>query len=198
VTDTAPMSANNHPGPEEIAAYLSNVLPPDARAVVDAHLSQCRSCRRQVTSAQALLRTRPRSMRWLAIPVAAAIVIVLIRPGTRRDDARTPQSELQRARAGSLTTDVALVAVTPADGDTIRGVSPRFTWRSRGPDVLYHLSLTDARGRALWTIDTRDTTVVLSPNVRLEVGTRYFWLVDALSATAVSWTTGTRTFVVSR
>jgi hypothetical protein len=192
------MSADNHPGPEEVAAYLSNALPPDARAVVDAHLSRCRSCRRQVTSAQALLRTRPRSMRWLAIAAAAAIAIVLIRPWTRRDGATTPPSEVQRARAGSLTTDATITAVTPADGDTIRDVSPRFTWRSRGPDVLYHLSLSDASGRALWTIDTRDTTVVLSPNVRLDVGTRYYWLVDALSASAVSWTTETRTFVVSR
>ena len=198
MTDTAPMSANDHPGPEEIAAYLSDALPPDERAVVEAHLARCRSCRRQVTSAHAVLRTRPGPTRWLVIAAAAVIAIVLIRPWTFREGATALQpSEIERARVGPLTTDLAIVALAPADGDTIRGANPRFTWRSRGADVLYHLSLTDTRGRALWTIDTRDTTVVLPPNVRLEVGTRYFWLVDALGTNAVSWTTGTRAFVVS-
>lgn len=129
--------------------------------------------------------------------MAAAIAIVLIRPWTLRDVEPTVEPEVERARVGPLDTDPTIIAVTPAEGDTIRSAIPRFTWRSRGQDVLYHLSLTDASGRALWTIDTRDTTVVLSPNVRLAAGTRYFWIVDALSANAVSWTTGTRTFVVS-
>jgi hypothetical protein len=96
-----------------------------------------------------------------------------------------------------VVSDLAILALTPADGDTIRAANLQFAWRSRGRDVLYRFSLIDTRGRALWALDTRDTAVVPPPNVDLEPGARYFWIVDALGANAVSWTTGTRTFLVS-
>jgi hypothetical protein len=89
------------------------------------------------------------------------------------------------------------VALTPVDGDTITAPTAIFAWRGRGADVLYRLSLTDGRGQAVWTTDTRDTSTVLPPNVRLVPGTRYFWYVDAVGANAASWTTGTRVFVAA-
>ena len=90
-----------------------------------------------------------------------------------------------------------IIVLAPADGDTISTAGASFAWRSPGPEVLYHLSLTNPSGRALWTTETRDTTATLPPNVLLEPGARYFWYVDALGANAASWTTGTHAFVAA-
>jgi putative zinc finger protein len=188
--------ADGHPSSEEIAAYLSDALAPSERAALEAHLARCRACRRQVTSAQALLRARPRSLRWIGLALAAALAVVLLRPWSFRDTG-AGEPNIERARPAAPAGGQAISALTPADGDTIAAAGARFAWRSPRPDLLYHISLTDPDGRALWTTETRDTTVVLPPNVRLEPGARYFWYVDALGTDAASWTTGTRVFVTA-
>lgn len=196
MTENDPTSANEHPGPEQIAAYLSDALGPEERAVFETHLSRCRACRRQVTSAHALLRSRPRPMRWVAVAAAAVLAIAMAGPWLRSATRTTASPDVERAGAVA-SGNAAIVVLTPADGDTISPTTAVFSWRGRGSEVLYRLSLTDGRGQAIWTTDTPDTSAVLPPNVRLAAGTRYFWYVDALGANATSWTTGTRAFVVS-
>jgi putative zinc finger protein len=196
VTENESERSNGHPGAEEIAAYLSSALGPDERAALEAHLSRCRACRRQVTSAQTLLHTRPRLARWIAAAAVAAAVIALIGPWSFRDAIRpTASREIERATPVA-TPDGGIIALAPAEGDTITASGARFTWRGRGADVLYRLTLTDSRARAVWTTDTPDTSIVLPPDVRFAPGAVYFWYVDALGANAASWTTGTRAFVV--
>ena len=196
MTENEPERSNGHPGAEEIAAYLSNALGPDERAALEAHLSRCRACRRQVTSAQALLHTRPRPARWIAAAAVAAAAVALIGPWSFRNAIRSEASrDIERATPVA-TPDGGIIALAPADGDTIVASGARFTWRRRGADVLYRLTLTDSRAQAVWTTDTPDTSVVLPPEVRFARGAVYFWYVDALGANAASWTTGTRAFVV--
>ena len=187
---------NGHPGPEEIAAYLSDGLSVEERDVINTHLSRCRVCRRQVTSAHAMLGSRPRPIRWIA--AAAAVLAIAMLGQWSFGSARRSfgSSDIERA-SGLTSNETAIVALTPAEGDTIAATATVFAWRSRGPDLLYRLSLTDGRGQALWTTDTPDTSAVLPPNVRLIPGARYFWYVDALGVDAQSWTTGTRAFVVA-
>lgn len=190
------LSPDEHPTPEEVAAYLSNALGPDERAAFEAHLSRCRGCRRQVTSAQALLRTRPRPTRWIVAAAAAILVFALIRPWSLVS-LGGPATDVERSGPSVSSTDRSIVALRPADGETVVATGVRFAWHSRGQDVVYRLSVTDGRGEAVWAAETPDTSVVLPHSVRLEAGRRYLWLVDALGANAVSWTTGTRAFVVA-
>lgn len=197
MTEHDPASTSDHPEPEEIAAYLSDALGPEERAALEAHLSGCRGCRRQVTSAHALLRSRPRPVRWVAAAAVAVLAIAMVGPWSFRGASRTtPSTDIERAAATSDQRP-AIVALTPVDGDTISAHTAVFAWRGRGPNVLYRLSLTDSRGQAVWTTDTADTSTVVPPNVRLVPGTRYYWYVDAVGANAASWTTGTRVFVVA-
>jgi putative zinc finger protein len=196
VSENDSASASDHPGPENIAAYLSGGLGVDDRARLEAHLARCRACRRQVTSAHALLRSRPRPMRWVAAAAVAALAIALIGPWSFRGANRPTSPDIERAAPGGTETP-AIVALTPIDGDTISATTAVFAWRPHGRDVLYRLSVTDGQGRAVWTTDTADTSIALPPNVRLTSGTRYYWYVDAVGANAVSWTTGTRVFMVA-
>jgi len=128
--------------------------------------------------------------------MAAALAFFLLRPWSFRDTT-VGGSDIERARPAAPAGDQAISALTPADGDTISAAGARFSWRGPRPELLYHLTLTDPGGRAVWATETRDTTAVLPPNVRLEPGARYFWFVDALGTDAASWTTGTRVFVVA-
>jgi len=190
------VTVEGHPSPEQIAAYLSNALAPIERAAMEAHLARCRACRRQVTSAHALLRARPRSIRWIGLAAAAALALVLLRPWASRDTS-AGGPDIERARPAASAGSQAISALTPPDGDTVAAAGARFSWRGPRPELLYHLTLTDPGGRAVWATETRDTTVVLPPNVHLVPGARYFWYVDALGTDAASWTTGTRVFVAS-
>ena len=196
MTENDSASVSSHPRPEEIAAYLSHGLEADERARIEGHLSQCRVCRRQVTAAHALLRSRPRSLRWVTAAAAAAVAIALIGPWSPRGSRTGTSPEVERARPTGRDAP-AIAALSPTDGDTIPAANAVFLWRSRGRDVLYRLSVTDRRGQAVWTTDTPDTTAVLPPNVLLVPGTRYYWYVDAVGANAASWTTGTRVFMVA-
>lgn len=196
MTERDPAAVSEHPGPEEVAAYLSGGLGTEAREGMEAHLAQCRACRRQVTSAQALLRSRPRPMRWVVAAAAAAVAIALVGPWSLGGGRKTgPSEDIERARPAG--TEAGIVAVRPADGDTVAATDVVFTWRARAQDLLYRLSVTDGRGQTVWTADTRDTSIVVPPNVRLIPGTRYYWYVDGGGATAASWTTGTRVLVVA-
>ena len=195
MTERDPATVSEHPGPEEIAAYLSGGLGREERESVEAHLARCRLCRRQVTAAQALLRSRPRPARWVLVAAAAALAIALIGPWSFRGGRGTaPSLDIERARPSEA---LAIPIVKPADGDTILPRDVVFTWRHVGGDVLYRLSITDERGLSIWTTDTPDTLVSLSPNVHLTPGARYFWYVDALGANAASRTTGTHAFLVA-
>ena len=148
-----------------------------------------------MTSAHALLRSRPRSLRWIGLVAAAALAVVLLRPWSFRDT-RAGGPEIERARP-AVGGAQAISALTPRDGDTVAAAGARFSWRGPRPELLYHLTLTDPGGRPVWATETRDTSVALPPNVHLDPGARYFWYVDALGTDAASWTTGTRVFVTA-
>ena len=185
-----------HPTSEEIAAYLGDALTPEARALVEEHLAACRECRQEVTLARRVLRkSRPRQPLLWSLPLAAAAVLAIVlvakapRSGSLRD-------EPLRSEQGSGADAAATIRIlAPAEGDTVAIGAVRFTWQTQPSSPLYHFSLTEASGRAVWTGETTESTLTLPPTVSLDRGRTYFWTVDALGADGRSLTTRNHRFV---
>ena len=184
-----------HPSSEEVAAYLSNGLAPDARLVLEAHLAECRRCRTEITSARRLLASeRSRKWQWMvpsAVAAAAAVVFVATSSWHARDElTRAPN----RTSSGSA---VNLAIVSPADQAVVTGI-PMFTWRAGGADALYRFSITDPGGASIWLADTRDTTISLPRDVSLDANREYLWNVDAIDTEGATVASGAHRFRVSR
>lgn len=188
-----------HPAAEDIAAYLSGRLSPEANSALEAHLADCRECRQLVTSSRRLLRTHrtPGRLIWLAPPAAAAILAIILL-------ARVPGSdpsgaELLRSDSGAAGSEPTIVIpiVSPAEGSMASADSTVFVWRAQTGSPLYRLSLTDAAGREVWSGETTDTTLALPARVPLEPGRTYFWTVDALTADGLSMTTRSKRFSIA-
>ena len=185
-----------HPETEEIAAYLSDALPPPARATLEAHLAGCRPCREEVTSARQLLETRALRNRWpVMVPAAAAAVLLLALLG-RGLVSPLPVEDTVRAGGEADGADgvPSIHVLSPREGGTVARDGILFAWAGQAGRPLYRLTLTDASGRAVWMGDASDTTLALPATVTLAPGRTYFWYVDALDSAGRSLTTGTRTF----
>ena len=184
-----------HPSSEDIAAYLGDALVPEARAAVEEHLAGCRECRLEVTTARRLLRTsrRRKPLVW-SIPLAAAAVLAIMLV-SRAPGPKSLGDEPLRSQQGSADATATIGILAPAEGDTIGPADVVFSWRAQAGAPLYHLSLTDASGRAVWTGETSDSTLTLPVTVALDRGRTYFWTVDALSADGRSLTTRNHRFV---
>ena len=192
-------SMTQHPETEEIAAYLSDALSPSARITLEAHLAGCRPCRQEVTSARRMLEVRSRRSRWpIVVPVAAAAVLALAILG---QGVFPPRAEEEVVRGTGEVAEAETVpsirVLSPADGEPAASRAILFAWVGQTGRPLYRLTLTDGSGRALWTGDTIDTTLVLPASVPLAPGRTYFWNVDALDSAGRSLTTGTRRFSIA-
>jgi anti-sigma factor RsiW len=194
--DGEPMS--QHPATEAIAAYLSGALSPPEQTTLETHLSHCRSCRQEVSSARRLVLSRRAPRRWLLMaPLAAAAVLAILLVGR---PLRRPEPAGEPARAGyepGSGVGAGLRALAPVDRDTVTDRRLVFTWSGQAGRLLYRLTVTDASGRAAWLRDTSDTTLVLPAGVSLDPGRTYYWYVDALDAEGRSLTTGTHRFTIS-
>ena len=185
-----------HPAAEDVAAYLSERLSPDARAALEEHLAECRECRQLVTSARRLLRSHraPTRLLWVIPPAAAAILAIALL--ARAPSTSPVGDEPLRSDSGASGPESALTIpiVAPADGDTVAARPIVFVWRGQPGGPLYRLSLTEASGREVWSGETSDTTLSLPAEVPLDRGRTYFWTVDALGADGRSLTTRTKRF----
>lgn len=187
----------DHPSSEELAAYLSGGLTPEARDAFEKHIAECRPCRMETMSARRLLETgRAKTWQWI-VPSAAAAVIAIAFFSTS-----TPQRGVEeptrdpagRASAGST---INLGIVSPADGASVASI-PTFTWRPHGTEALYRFSIVDAGGDSVWAVETRDTTVSLPSDLSLAPSREYLWSVDAVDSDGAIMTSGTRRFRISR
>ncbi len=183
---------NQHLTPELISAYLGQAASAEEHRMAQRHLLACAACRKDVAEAAELTATvRPRRWPAVAIPAAAAAVVVfLLLPGQGTGPAETP------IRGPGTEGVQQFAAVAPAEGAPILGDSLVFLWRSEGPDVHYVLTVTDENGDVVWTAGTPDTSLVPPRGVGLQSGHRYFWYVDALLENARSSTTGVREFTI--
>lgn len=187
----------NHPSSEELAAYLSGGLSPDARDAFEKHIAECRPCRMETVSARRLLATgRAKTWHWVIPSAVAAVAAIAFfsTSASRRGGEELTREAATRTSAGSA---VNVPIVTPADGGSVAGI-PVFTWRAHGAEALYRFSITDVGGTRIWVAETRDTTIALPPDVSLEANREYLWNVDAVDPEGATVTSGTHRFRISR
>jgi len=179
---------SDHPSVEAIAAYLSGKMSAEAVVALEAHLSNCRECRTEVTSARRLIKERSSPHRhWLIPGIAAAVLLigVLMKP--------TGSSHVERAsRKQSADGRETIALVSPAGEVGARGLV--FSWRSAGAEARYALSLSDSAGNAVWESQTSDTSLALPQSIRLLPGSMYLWYVDASAPNGMTATSGVRSF----
>jgi hypothetical protein len=167
---------------ETIAALAEGTTGSESRAVVMQHLATCARCRLAVASVVRALadpavgREIPavgpgrRRLLQIAIPAAAAAVILLLAMPSRQDD--TAPSH----RAPTITAVASPALVSPvgivADADALR-------WHRVSGADRYRATLFDDAGAVVYETQTVDTTVVLPETLRLEAGRSYLWKVEA-------------------
>lgn len=167
---------------ETVAAFAEGTLDGPARRAVLPHLAECRRCRSAVASvARALADSamgreitaveggaRRRFYR-IALPVAAAALLVLVFSPRRTDDGGPGH------RAPTITASAAPVPQAPvgavADAGTLR-------WGAVAGSEHYRVTLFDAAGGALYEVELDDTLAVLPDSVVLSAGRRYLWQVE--------------------
>lgn len=138
--------------------------------------------------AKALVRAERPALRWLRIPLAryrvafaglaaaAAISTVVL---------LFPVSETQQFRSVDRTAPG--FTMSPPDGAHITELQPQFAWSSirSSPDLpstagsVYKFSLLDQQGVTVWSLDVRDTSVMLPASVVLVPGKTYLWRVES-------------------
>jgi anti-sigma factor RsiW len=181
-----------HVSSEDLAAYLSRNLSPSERALVEQHLAQCESCRRELAAAQDLLarRKQPLKMGSLGL-VAVAIAVVLI---LKVPSSRTPLvNDVPRSR-GTASPATGVAVVEPAAGSITGDSAIAFSWSSVGSGAQYHVSLLTDAGDQIWQLETTATNAKLPDSVDLLPNTSYVWYVDALRAGGDSISSGPITF----
>ena len=167
---------------DTIAALVEGSVDKVTRAAVMPHLAECSRCRAAVASvSRALsdppvateivrLRGRRRRMLQIALPVAAAAIVLLFVGPTDNGDVAPVH------RSPTITAVSSPVLVSPvgivADAEALR-------WHGVSGADRYRATLFDGAGAVLYETQTVDTTVALPDTVLLEAGRSYLWKVEA-------------------
>ena len=164
--------ASQHLDPNDIASYVDRALDDRARERVEAHLSQCDSCRDEVAAvsdlASGLKRSASPKRLWIAAVAAAGILIVLL--PRHRQPAETGHRE------PAVTTAISPRALAPVGRvDSLR----RIVWSSVPGADTYHVFVYDSLGTVLWDREIADTSVAPKDIIGLQSGVPYYWRVEA-------------------
>ena len=193
-----PRGDPGHLSDEQLAAFLDGRLTPQQRMLAVAHLSECPSCRHDMTAARRLLRDRravPR--RWFG-PALTLIAAVVAFAAVGRVAPRGFDPGPARSPAGVSEPDAAAAVrvVSPNDRAVVSDSGLTLRWESAGAAATYHVMLQDATGGLLWDATTADTVVTPPYDVGLVPGQHYFWSVDAKLADGRSAKAAIRRFTV--
>ena len=184
---------------EDLAAWLDGTLEGAARANAEQHLVACDECRAVVVQAGGTiaLRKRTRAWPWAAggLAAAAAMVILVV---SRPPVPFATTNAVERAHA-PVTEDVPrFEARAPEMRATVARDSLAFAWEAEPEGTVYQLTISDDRGRVVFTTRTADTAFVLPRDsaTAITAGPVYYWLVEALLPDLRSATTAARSFTV--
>lgn len=166
---------------ETIASIVEGTIDDARRGAALPHLADCARCRSAVASLSRTLadplvaREIPSSSRarrrvlTMAIPVAAAAVLVLLVAPQRGDDG-SPH------RAPTITAVSSPVLMSPvgvvASAQTLR-------WSTVAGADRYRTTLFDDAGAVVYETQTVDTSITLPDSIGLVPGRSYLWKVDA-------------------
>lgn len=162
-----------HLEPHEVARYVDGAAELLERSRIELHLVSCDECRAEVAElslmAAALRRHRQRKWLWISAgATAAAAILVMLSPASL-----TRTSEL---REGPLTTAISPRPLAPIGiVDSLAAI----TWSSVPEANRYELRIFDSLGTVLWQHETNDTSVHVSPTLRLRNAVPYYWRVEA-------------------
>lgn len=167
---------------DTVAALADGTLDVAVRAAVLSHVGACPPCRSAVGSvAQALAdpavarevagaQGARRRLSWIALPLAAAAVLLLV-------TWPPPLDELGPVhRAPPITAATTPVPLAPigavAEADVLR-------WSAVAGADRYRVTLFDAAGRVVYEARLTDTVTALPDSVALAPGRPYLWKVEA-------------------
>lgn len=167
------MSADSHLTADQTAGFVDRLLPPAERAGVEAHLSVCADCRKEVRAVGTIVRASPWT-RWRPAAAAGALAASLFfviwavgGPGAGPSDP---------LREGVTPSPLAPVPVRPLGATD----APRALVWSAVPDAItYRVTVFDSVGHALWEAETTDTTSAVPDSVAFAPRTPYFWKSEA-------------------
>jgi hypothetical protein len=184
--------------PDDLAAFLDGNLEGSDRARVEALLADNPAARQELIKASRIMSSAPkkkakRQFRFtplIGLAAAAAIAVVLIRPGeTARES--TPVSA-ERRGMGDEPERVEIVS--PADAQRLTGDKSPFAWHPVN-GARYRVVILDNDGNTVYENTQTDTLLTLPSSVR-SAGT-YYWSVDAQYADGTSITSGAHEFVLT-
>lgn len=190
-------TSTEHLDPREISAYLEQRLSPADKERVQAHLVECASCRAEVVEVVDLMKAHEREAprkRWLLAGglAAAAIATVLIGVPALRETGEAPDS-LRAPEAAAVREAVRSVEViAPSPDRPVPRGDLVFEWETVGDDAAYRLTVADAGGRTLWSLETHETRAIPPQDLDLPTGETYLWYVDAVLADGTTATTGVK------
>ena len=167
---------------ETVAALAETRLAADARAAVLPHLATCRRCSSAVAAVSRALHDRhvlrevtrverPHlawSLRILVPLAAAALLLVLVRPG-RIDDGTGH-------RDPTISTGATPVPAAPIGSVAAPG---QLVWRPVPGADRYRVTVFAAGGTVVFETQLNDTVAALPGSVSLAAGRRYLWKVEA-------------------
>jgi hypothetical protein len=121
--------------------------------------------------------------------LAAAVIGILILRGLDS----SPNQELLRDGREGIASMEGISPVAP-----LGAVDPpvRFAWSGVGTDVFYRFALLDEAGAPIYSIGTRDVSIILPESVALNPDSSYHWYVDAILPNGRSITTGLQSFEI--
>ena len=170
-------------GDDAVAALAEGALDGAERAAAVAHLAQCPQCLSAVASVARALAdstltravaaaqggTRRRFYR-IAVPLAAAALLVLVFSPRRTEDAGSAH------RAPTIT-----AAAAPEPRSPLGTVATARTlrWGAVSGADRYRVTLFDAVGGIVYETQVADTVVVLPDSIVVTVGRRHLWQVEA-------------------
>lgn len=170
---------------DTIAALAEGTLEPARHAAALPHLAACPRCRVAVASvaralgdpsvaraaraAEARGRLRVYRIAAIALPAAAVLALLLVRP-------RPPEVGVPIHRAPTIT-----AAPAPAPMSPVGVVSDArtFQWAPVPGADRYRVTLFGAEGRVLYETEVTGAAAALPDTVGLVTGSRYLWKVEA-------------------
>lgn len=185
-------TSTDHLSSEVLAAYLDRAIEAEERERIERHLLRCDACRAEV------VQLRGARKRWPSLPmlpvagglIAAGLASVLVLGVLSKGPAAIPEPSLRGEDVVGAAEGVLRIEVLGPRGEVSANGSIEFSWRSAGPDALYVVSVMTEDGDPVWEAETRDLRLQMAESVRLQPGTPYYWLVDALVGGVRSATSG--------